>query len=454
VAAYSCVALAFGLISVIPLPGPAVPSALMAGIAVDPCAAQRVLAVPNQVSGAYRPGSSVLRLGGGVYLGHGGPARVTAAELACVRKSARSGRRWLSSGAVPGNGALMRSMAARALLDLRALTRPDGAVAAGWHSMWRYAWPRDSSWAAVAFADTGHAADAARILRFLQRVQLPDGTWAARYLLDGSGPVRDGRPAELDAVGWVPWAVWSWFRAQRAGSGARGQLRGFWPMVSAAANAAVRSLSADGLPQASMDYWENSTEVTLGTAAALLTGLRSAAATAATLGAGSSALRWNSAAARLSGAIAAAFGRYGYHRLPFQKTGGDAAVTFLGPPFARASAALDRAVGDTAKALTLPNGGMLPGTDWTGNPTVAWTAETALFALYDASAGHHRRAGRILSWLAAHRTRLGALPEQVNARGRPVSVAPLAWTDAAVLLALLAQTHPLAVVPLRVSAGT
>jgi GH15 family glucan-1,4-alpha-glucosidase len=50
-----------------------------------------------------------------------------------------------------------------------------------------------------------------------------------------------------------------------------------------------------------------------------------------------------------------------------------------------------------------------------------------------------------LSWLAAHRTRLGELPEQVNSRGRAASVAPLAWTDAIVLLALADQAHPLPV---------
>jgi GH15 family glucan-1,4-alpha-glucosidase len=43
---------------------------------------------------------------------------------------------------------------------------------------------------------------------------------------------------------------------------------------------------------------------------------------------------------------------------------------------------------------------------------------------------------------------LGALPEKVDARGRPVSAAPLAWTDAAVLLTLAAQAHHLPVVPI------
>jgi glucoamylase len=53
----------------------------------------------------------------------------------------------------------------------------------------------------------------------------------------------------------------------------------------------------------------------------------------------------------------------------------------------------------------------------------------------------------MLTWLAAHVTRLGTLPEKVDARGRPVSAAPLAWTDAAVLLTLVAQAHHVPVVP-------
>ena len=67
-----------------------------------------------------------------------------------------------------------------------------------------------------------------------------------------------------------------------------------------------------------------------------------------------------------------------------------------------------------------------------------------------ASTGHHQQAERILAWLDAHRTRLGALPEQVDVDGRPVSVAPIAWTDAVVLLALLAQDHQLPVPPVPV----
>jgi hypothetical protein len=441
-------ALACGVLIVAASRHPAQPSLALEGIAQDPCAPQAVLAVPDGIRGWYLPGSSVLRSSGGVYAAPGRIIPVTPAAAACVRAAVRASRQWLAGGTIPGITGQQRSMATRALLDLRLLTRPDGAVVAAWHGAWRYAWPRDSSWVAVALADTGHLADSFRVLRFLQRMQLASGTWAARYWPDGAGPVQDGRPAELDATGWVPWAVWCWAAARGPGDRAgRRQLALLWPMVEAAAGAADRSLTADGLPAASMDYWEDSTTVTLGTAGPLLAGLRAAADLAAMVGARADAQRWSAAAARLAGAIALQFGRSGYHRLPHDASGADAAIAFLGPPFAAASPGVEHAARIAEAALTLPGGGLRPGTSWPGGTTVAWTPETAFFAVLWASAGDRQRSAAILAWLAAHRTSLGALPEQVNARGKAVSVAPLAWTDAVVLLALLAQRQRLAVPP-------
>jgi glucoamylase len=424
------------LVAAIPHPA-GVPPLYAAGIAENPCAPHDVIVVPAGSRQHYFPSSSVLETG-----------PTTGPATACQQAAVRADRQWLSSGIVPGDSPQLTSLATRALLDLRLSTRPDGAVIAGWHNRWEYSWPRDSSWVAVALAVTGHAGDSLRILRFLQQTQLPSGTWAARYRPDGSGPVDDGRPAELDANGWVPWAVWCWsVAASQQGQGVDGQLAGLWPMVEAAADATVRSLSPDGLPTASMDYWENSVQVTLGTAAPLLTGLRAAADIAGELGQKTSATNWARAATRLAGGIAAGFGRYGYHRLPYTDSGDDAAVTFLGPPFAAAGPAVVSAITDTERSLRLPNGGILPGSDWPGNRTTAWTAETAFFALFDAETGHQRSTSQLLAWFAAHTTRLGALPEKVDARGRAVSAAPLAWTDAAVLLTLVAQAHPLPVPP-------
>ena len=362
--------------------------------------------------------------------------------------------KWLASGTVPGTGPVLQSMAERSLLDLYLSVQPDGAVVAGYYHGWDYAWPRDSSWVAAALAETGHGPDALRVLRFLGQEQNANGTWAARYETNGSGPVVDGRRPS--------WTRWAGCRGRcgpgtrrpalalgraGAGAGARAELAGLWPMVNAAAGAAERSLTPNGLPEPATDYWEHGSQVTLGTAAPLLTGLRAAADIAATLGQTSASARWATAASRLATAMQASFGCYGDNRLPRDSAGPDAAITWLGPPFGPASPALERDEQAAQRALTLPNGGLLPGTDWPGNLTTAWTPETAFFALSDAETGQHAAAATLLDWLAAHRTTLGELPEQVNADGRPGSVAPLAWTDATVLLTLVAQSHALPAVP-------
>jgi hypothetical protein len=239
----------------------------------------------------------------------------------------------------------------------------------------------------------------------------------------------------------------------------------------------MASLGPDGLPSPSPDYWEQrASQPTIGTAAPLLAGLRAAARLAGLAGvAGPGAAapggRFTAAAARLRRGITAAFGpdfpRYpaafggpaDYVALfgtgPGQGQAGtaalsvlngpDSAVTFLGPPFAAPDPVVSAAIARAARALTLPNGGILPGTTWHGSRTTAWTPSTGFFALSDAASGHRTAAVRWLAWLAGHRTTAGEVPEQVGARGQPVSVAPLAWTDAIVLLTLSALDHPLPV---------
>ncbi len=346
---------------------------------------------------------------------------------------AEADRAWLASGTVPGAGTGFGPMAERALLDLRALTTPEGAAAAAWRPYWRAVWPRDASWVAAAFASTGHPADALAVLGFLARTQREDGTWAARYHLDGS-PVLDGRPDQLDATGWVPWAVW--FVAQTAAV----PVDELWGTVSRAADAAASSLQRDGLPRASQDYWENSTdERTLGTAAALRAGLRAATALAVTRGSTPEAARWGAAARRLDVALSRVFAPRGYPRTS-RGGGADAAVAFLAPPFGVADAGVRLAVATSASRLEGPNGGLLPGTRWSGPTSVTWTPQTAAMALAEATTGQRALATSRLGWLAEHRTALGSLPEKVDGLGRPASVAPLAWTAAATLLALRSLT--------------
>jgi glucoamylase len=410
-----------------------------------------LVAVPtDQAAGAaYLEASTVLRLGDGRlrYLPPGAAAPVTVAgnDPGALAVAAEE-RAWLAAGTVPGAGPVEREAAARSLLFLRLLVRPGGAALAAETPYWAYVWPRDASFVAAALAVTGHRREAGAVLGFLGRTQRPDGTWPARSHPDGR-PVTDGRPAQLDATGWVPWAAWlATDQGRDTGLAAR-----LWPTVRAAADHAAASLAADGLPPAAPDYWERRERApTLGTAAALLAGLRAAARLASAV-AGSAAVAglgadaagrgraWERAAARLWRGVGERFGPGGFQRYP-GGGGADAAVAWLGPPFGPPDPEVRRALAAAWRRLTVA-GGAVPGRPWLGGDP--WTPATASFALAAMAGGDRAAAEARLAWLLDHRTALGAFPERVGRDdGAPRSVAPLAWTHAIVLLTLVSRDRP------------
>lgn len=333
-----------------------------------------------------------------------------------------------------------------ALADLDALTLPNGATLAGQNGPWRYVWPRDASFVAVARCATGQYDDALKVLSFLNSVRPSTGRWEARYTATGQH-VGDGREPQLDASGWVLWATWFC----RAG-------RQYWDLVEESADQILHELGPDGLPAPSPDYWERSEkELTLGTVAPLLTGLRSAVRIAADQKHPAEAARWQAALDKLSTATDRVFGP-DYPRTPSRATsflepgvepislsgGADSFVTVLGPPFAPARPVVSTAISNSRAVLTQPNGGVTPGEDWRVDG-VSWTPETALFALSAAARGDQAEARTLLTWLDQHRTKAGALPEKINRDLEPAGEAPLAWTAALVVLTNTALQNPLPV---------
>jgi GH15 family glucan-1,4-alpha-glucosidase len=395
-----------------------------------------VAVAPDDAGGAaYLPGSTVLRLADGrlrhLPPGAAEPVTVAADDPAALAAVARE-RAWLAAGTVPGAGAAEREAAGASLLFLRLLVRPGGAALAAQTPYWAYVWPRDASFVAAALAVTGHRAEAAEVLGFLARSQRPDGTWPARSHPDGR-PVTDGRPSQLDAAGWVPWAAWL---ASDRGRDRRLAER-LWPSVRAAADVAAGSLDAAGLPPAGADYWERREHApTLGTAAALGVGLRAASQLAGRLGHADRRAAWSQAAGRLDLAVREWFGPTGYQRHP-HGGGPDAAVVWLAPPFAPPDPVVGAAVAAAWRRLGA-GGGAVPGLPWRGSDP--WTPATASFALAAMAGGDRPAAEARLGWLLDHRTSLGAFPERVGRDdGAPRSVAPLAWTHAIVLLTLVSR---------------
>jgi glucoamylase len=406
--------------------------------------------------GHFIQGSSVFEQSDGNwrYVPGGGTAAVTVpagdpGALAQVEES----RGWLKAGIIPGGSIAMTSLAERALLDLRLLQRPNGAIAAAQQDYWAYNWPRDTAFAVAALAATGHALEGYRSLVFTASTQKPDGTWDARTLLDGPR-TPDGRHFQLDANGWFPWSVWFWGQTSTL-PGRRKMLEALYPVVRKAADAASGLLGSDGLPPASPDYWEVDTETrsNLGTAAPWLTGLRAAADLAHELGHPKDEAAWTAAARRLDAAISTTFGRTGYSRTPDGGTW-DSAVAFLGRPFNHPSPQEREAIRQTFQKLVQPNGFVVPGLDSRLLPegwSSTWTPSTLFFALaWSAQPETRERSRDLVRLLSEHLSPVGSIPEQITFAGAAASVAPLGWTDALVLMTLLQlDGKPLPIPPAR-----
>jgi hypothetical protein len=362
-----------------------------------------------------------------------GPAGQTV-ELTGHRTTTAGETAWLAAGRLPDSTGVDPAMVTDALLDLRTLGLDHGVTVAGWTPAWRYVWPRDSAFVASAYARTGHLAEATAQLAFLQQVQGADGRFQARYLPDGSGP-PDGRGIELDGTGWALWGL-AEVAAEVPASRRAAYVARFRPLLDRSVAAAVAGLDPEThLPPASLDYWEVAeSSPTLATGAALLAGLRAAEQLYATADVPAQQRVAQVTADLLQDALVDHFEASGYPRHPGGRAASvDLGVTFLLPPFAGLDRpATVRTWQRSAFYLARPAGGLAPGGSWR-NDGISWTPTVSTYAMA-ASCQDPAAATRWLVWLAAHRTEAGALPEKVLADGAPASVAPLAWTAAAVVI--------------------
>ena len=359
------------------------------------------------------------------------------ADRATAEALAAESREWLAEGTVPGEQEGYGDVARTALLDLRTLTSSDGAVLAGPSTAWRYVWPRDASFIAVAYTATGHGEEAVAILSFLQKLQEPDGSFHARYLPDGSG-VPDDRGLQTDGSAWVLWALDRLLAAAPdLGLDPAALREEFTPMTERATNYLLRQTgTSTGLPLPSADYWERpESRVTLGTAAPVLAGLEAAERMHQRAGLTGRADLIDARADTLRTAITEEFGRFDYGRYA-RRTAQDAAVAFTMPPFLGEPLPGALAAWQTSiSGMARPGGGLAPGTGWS-ETTMSWTPETALYAWVAAVNGQETLAWQWIDWIDDHRTATGSIPEKVGPDGSPAHVAPLTWSSALTLLTL------------------
>lgn len=361
-----------------------------------------------------------------------GPTSVDAASTDSASASASTPADAVPAGALTaseGTADLLTSAA----LDLHVLSVGLAAPVASWAPNWRYVWPRDSAHVAVALARFGLVGRASGIVRELARLcgAGEDAGWFEARYRPWSHRAPDARERQLDGSGWFLWAL--------------DEVAALDPTllddadVLDAASRTARLLveitrGGAALPPASPDYWERpETSPTIATCALVAAGLERAVGVVAEAALADAAA---SAANALRDRIAEAFAATGYGRYP-GRVGADAGMLFLLPPYARSvDDDVARHVEAARTATARPAGGVAPGALWRRDG-VSWTPQTAMFAQTRAALGDAEGAAALLRWLRAHRTAAGSLPEKVLADGAPASVAPLAWTAALVVGAVL-----------------
>lgn len=305
-----------------------------------------------------------------------------------------------------GDADLLVDLADTALADLWVLDDDLPAPVAGWTANWRYVWPRDAAFCAVALARIGAADRAADV--------------------PGTDCAPDRRAPQFDGTGLLLWA--SAEAVAAAGDEGGAVADRLAPLVTTSL-AALHHATSGGtaLPPASPDYWEvREGAATLWGAGATLAGLRAGAELTGSPGAEESAQVF---AHLLEGT----FGRSGWQR--YRDGGGADSALALFDATGRHGMIDPARLKALRGELSRPAGGIAPGAAWKQDG-ISWTPSTSLLGLGLARAGEHRAAREVLSWLAAHRTEQGSLPEKVLHDSRPAQVAPLAWTAANTLLAL------------------
>ena len=329
-----------------------------------------------------------------------------------------------------------------------------------------FVWGRDLAYTTLALLAAGRGTEAAAALRWLARVQAPEGLWLQRYCSDGLlGPSWGLH--QIDETGAILFA----YEAAYAELADHALDRELWPSARRAAEFLVSFLDpVSGLPLPSVDLWEQDDGEHSYSSAAVGAGLR-AAARMARRHDPAVAWRYEQAAARVADAIerhlwSEEHGRYlrsrwvargeGHAELPEQFARAlpypnrtawgaidrdervDVSLLGLAWPFGvvdPASARMRATVAAIERELVTPSGGVrrYTGDQYAGGN--AWVLATLWLGLHYRQIGDHERFGRCIEWAERVQTPLGLLPEQVAEDGSPAWVVPLGWSHAMLVLA-------------------
>lgn len=348
-----------------------------------------------------------------------------------------------------------RSVYRRAIVVMHQHRVSNGAIIAAptlTSPAYRFVWPRDGSKTAVDLLEAGFSPEAKAFFEFLEKLLLPDGSFAVNYYADGSKPFFNFGPDgnENDQPGMLPWGVARVLETtqDRAWTSAR------WPAVRRVAEHLLDLAATEtGLLKPSRDLWELETGSSWTYAnASAVAGLEAAARIArAALGEGSAdATRYEAKATALREAMAAklvAPGGYWARGLKGARLDDRLEIANLAlgtggfELFADTDLRLAR-IGDLVRErLATPAGGVkrYEGDRYYGGQP--WPVAAAWLALHDLARGNRESAFALFGAM----TRMGLstdshmLGEQFDeSKEEWLSAMPLVWSEAAYVRTALA----------------
>ena len=405
-------------------------------------------------------------------------AHVAAPEGVAARRS-ETDRRALSVVVSPSDpDPLLERLVARSVLVLEQLTdRATGAIVAAPELDERFTesggygfvWPRDLAYVVLGLLAAGRIEPATAALRWLARVQTPEGLWLHRYWTTGELAPSWGLH-QLDETGAALFAM----EAAWEQAGDERLDHELWPTVKRGADFLASFLEpATGLPHASVDLWEQQDGQHAYTAATVVGGLRAAARAGGRHGECETASRWRATADAIADVIDTVFWRpeLGRHARAVGVASSGPDVGAPGPAFARTlpypnrrvegvapldatldcsllglawpfvaldpgSTRLRETVQAVARGLAGPGGGLLRQAGDTYAGGHEWPLATLWLGLALRVLGEEAALRGAAAHVASQRTSLDLLAEQSLPDGRPAWVLPLGWSHAMLLLAV------------------
>jgi alpha,alpha-trehalase len=308
--------------------------------------------------------------------------------------------------------------------------------------LYSYCWPRDAAWVCLALDRARYHHLSAEIFEFFSKTITPRGNFLHKYTPAGDfGSTWHPVPMiQIDETGLPLYALYYNWEIEKSvwTTG-----RYYRELVIPAANYLTKAINQKtNLPISSFDLWEERKGVHAYSACTVYAGLRGAYELSRSIGDYENAIRWKDTADRIKESIIIKFydDKLEYFRRSLDDPTLDSsvfAVWYFGilppddPRVVRTMEAIER-------ELKRPSGGIARylHDNYFGYMN-SWIICTLWLSQWHSAIGNLNRALELLDWCAAHAHPSGLMPEQLDDKGKPLSVLPLAWSHSAYVLAVL-----------------